>query len=328
MRFSGALLLMLLPAFAWRKPAASPQIMTDVKSGDFTMRRSAGAATGDPLMEKLVTFFRLTVPGGGTADEIQSFITANPDWPEQGLLALRQQQASGHAMPQRSGPATPAFPHPGQTPCTPPARINRPPPSGPPRAGRGDAAATPDQQLLFWPAQDKLARALLAAGDAKDAYEVVIAVDPPIAGATARGQIADRDFLAGFSAPALSAAAGTRPRPGSPTCSLLHRRHHPGARLLLAGPQRNRRGRAGGLCPRRALSRHLLRPARRDGPGRYARRSSPHASTPTASPAFTAEDALNFALMELPRAAALLMQMNDPHDAQIFLNRARRGRRR
>ena len=30
--------------------------------------------TGDPLMTKLVTFFRLTAQGGGTADEINQFI--------------------------------------------------------------------------------------------------------------------------------------------------------------------------------------------------------------------------------------------------------------
>ncbi|MDD2705020.1 MAG: lytic transglycosylase domain-containing protein, partial [Acidocella sp.] len=38
-------------------------------------------------------------------------------------------------------------------------------------------------------------------------------------------------------------------------------------------------------------------------------------------PDFSANDALDFGLMELPRAAVLLAQMNDPKDAAIFLNR-------
>jgi soluble lytic murein transglycosylase len=38
-------------------------------------------------------------------------------------------------------------------------------------------------------------------------------------------------------------------------------------------------------------------------------------------PTFGASDALGFAMMELPRAAALLVQMDDPKDAAIFLNR-------
>src|SRR5271155_5526669 len=99
MRFSGALLLTLLPAIACAQTAASPQIMTDVKAGDFSSAETLASATGDPLMVKLVTFFRLTDPGGGTPDEIQAFMAANPDWPEQGLLALRAQEASGLVSP-------------------------------------------------------------------------------------------------------------------------------------------------------------------------------------------------------------------------------------
>ena len=43
--------------------------------------------------------------------------------------------------------------------------------------------------------------------------------------------------------------------------------------------------------------------------------------TNAAEPDFSADDALNFAMMELPRAAALLTQMQDSGDSQIFLNR-------
>ena len=74
---------------------ASPQVMADVKAGDFAGAEQLAAATGDPLMVKLVTFFRLLDPGGGTADAIQAFIAQNPDWPEQGLLACARRRRPG-----------------------------------------------------------------------------------------------------------------------------------------------------------------------------------------------------------------------------------------
>jgi soluble lytic murein transglycosylase len=95
MRVFAALLIALLPATALAQTPASPQIMADVRSGNFGAAQALAAATGDPLMRKLVTFFELLDPGGGTADEIQSFTQDNPDWPEQGLLALRAAQATG-----------------------------------------------------------------------------------------------------------------------------------------------------------------------------------------------------------------------------------------
>ncbi|MDE1906486.1 MAG: hypothetical protein KGH75_08570, partial [Rhodospirillales bacterium] len=196
MKFWAALPLLLMPACGLAQTPASPQIMTDVQAGQFFQAEQLAATTGDPLVGKLVTFFRLINPGGGSADEIQAFITANPDWPMQGLLKLREIQASGLYQPPI--PAT-----------TPPFLMQV---QALHEAGQDEeaaqlwesqgkaamAAADADEQLLFWPAQNLLARALLQNDDAKSAYQVVIAVSPPIAGTEARGQIVDRDFLAGF----------------------------------------------------------------------------------------------------------------------------------
>ena len=104
MRLRAILFLAFLPGLALAQTQSSPQpassqIISDIKSGDFTDASQLATATGDPLMMKLVTFFQLLDPGGGTADEIQSFIAANPDWPEQGLLALRAAAAAGLSAP-------------------------------------------------------------------------------------------------------------------------------------------------------------------------------------------------------------------------------------
>ena len=84
MRLRAILFLAFLPGLALAQTQSSPQpassqIISDIKSGDFTDASQLATATGDPLMMKLVTFFQLLDPGGGTADEIQSFIATNPD---------------------------------------------------------------------------------------------------------------------------------------------------------------------------------------------------------------------------------------------------------
>ena len=167
MRVFGVLLFAALPALAWAQGPASPQIMTDVNAGNFSAATALAAATGDPLTQKLVTFFRLLDPGGGTADEIRTFIAQNPDWPEQGLLALREQEAAG-IIPVEIPEIKPPFLQ----------QVEALHDSGQDSAAaalwasQGKAAADaadPEQRLMFWPAQNELARALLAAGDAKDA---------------------------------------------------------------------------------------------------------------------------------------------------------------
>ncbi|HVE23650.1 MAG TPA: lytic transglycosylase domain-containing protein [Acidocella sp.] len=318
MRILGVLLFAALPALAWAQSPASPEIMTDVYAGHFDAASALAAATGDPLTQKLVTFFRLLDPGGGTPDEIRSFIAENPDWPEQGLLALRARQAEG-IVSRQAPEVTPPFLQQvealhaaGQDEAAATLWTSQ----GKAAAGAADAG----QLLMFWPAQNELARALLAAGDAKSAYQVVIAVNPPIAGETAREQIADRDFLAGFLLLRFlhepeEAATWFRDLSTSSTAVITQAR----AWYWLG---RSESGAAAQADFARAAQYpdtyygQLAALALGDTPQQLAQRI-----LSAGQPPFSAGQALDFALMELPRAAVLLMQMNDQRDAMIFLNR-------
>jgi soluble lytic murein transglycosylase len=296
--------------------AASPQIMVDVKAGNFTDAFALAQATGDPLVVKLVTFFQLL--GGGDPDSIQAFISSSPDWPEQGTLALRLAEGNGTYVPS-SGPAPVPFLAQVQT------MHEQGNDSGAAALwiseGKAAAAATPaDGQLLFWPAQDQLARALLMEGDAKDAYQVVIAVDPPIEGAAARAQIADRDFLAGFlllrflKEPTEAATWFTDLASSSTAVITQARAYYWRARTETGAAAQADYAVAAGYPD--TYYGQLAALALGDTPSALAARIL---NTP--EPSYTAGDALNFAFMELPRAAFLLTQMDDPTDAQIFLNR-------
>jgi soluble lytic murein transglycosylase len=317
MRFVLLLCVALLPVTAYAQQAASPQIMVDVKAGDWPDAAALAAATGDPLMVKLVTYYRL-LAGDGSAQELQDFISSSPDWPKQGLLALRLAEANGEAPPELAPESVPFLDqvqslH-AQGEDSQAAAI---------WASQGAAAAAavdPGAQLQFWPAQDALARALLAAGDAKDAYAVVIAVNPPISGATARGQIADRDFFAGFlllrflHEPTEAATWFTDLQSSSTAVITQARAYYWLARCESGAAAQADYERAAAYSD--TYYGQLASMALGESPATLAARIRD-----AAEPSFTASDALSFALMELPRAAALLVQMNDPDDAQIFLNR-------
>jgi soluble lytic murein transglycosylase len=317
MKFLLPLLLALAPLPALAQQAASPQIMTDVKSGDFADAQNLAAATGDPLMTKLVTFFQL-LGGGGSPDELQSFIATSPDWPEQGMLDFRLAQDEG---------AESTSPRAEEPPFLTQAEDLH-------QAGSDDAAAalwvsgaraamtdsTAAQQLLFWPAQDRLARALLMANDAKTAYAVVTSTDLPTQGATARGQIADRDFFAGFlllrflNQPAQAAAWFNDLLTASTAVITQARGYYWLARTESGATAAADYARAAAYPD--TFYGQLAALALGDSPAQVAA-----LITGAGEPAFTAGDAISFGLQELPRAAALLVQMDDPQDAQIFLSR-------
>jgi soluble lytic murein transglycosylase len=317
MRFALLILLALTPLPALAQQAATPQIMQDVKSGDFSDAQSLAAATNDPLMTKLVTFFQY-LAGAGAPDDLQNFITNNPDWPEQGMLAFRLNEANG--LPTSTIPAEePPFLQQAES-------LHE--------QGQDDSAAalwiaqgrtamaesTAAQQLLFWPAQDRLARALLMTGDAKTAYAVATATDLPTTGATARGQIADRDFLAGFLALRFlhnptNAAAWFNDLLGASSAVITQARAYYWLARTETGAQAAADYARAEKYPDTFYGQ-LAALALGSSPTQVAALIQN-----TGEPAFTATDALNFALGELPRAAALLVQMNDPKDAQIFLNR-------
>ena len=318
MKFWAALPLLLTPACALAQTAASPQIMADVRAGQFSQAEQLATTTGDPLVVKLVTFFRLISSGGGSADEIQAFITANPDWPMQGLLRLREIQASGLYQP-----ATPTITPPFITQVQALHAAGQDEDAAALWRSQGKtamAAATSDQQLLFWPAQNMLARALLQEGDAKAAYQVVIAANPPISGTAAREQIVDRDFLAGFLLLRFlkhphEAATWFQDLASSSSAAISQARaYYWLGRSQTGGAAQQDYARAAAYPD--TFYGQLAALALGETPQELAQRIKS-----VAEPSFSAQDALDFGLGELPRAAVLLVQMNDPHDATIFLDR-------
>lgn len=310
-----ALSALLVPALACAQTPATPQIMADVHAGQFPQAEQLAAATGDPLVEKLVDYFRLISPGGASADEIQAFISQNPDWPMQGLLKLREAQASGTYQPPiptvspdfitkvedlheqgQDSQAAQLWESGGQA---------------------AMSAATSTQQLMFWPAQNELARALLLAGDAKNAYQVIVAVAPPEA---AIEQNLDRDFLAGFvqlqflHSPDQAATWFQQLAAASHAVITQARAYYWLGRSSTGATAQQDYTRAAAYPT--TFYGQLAAMALGQTPQQLALRIQ---SVP--QPAITIQDALGFGLEELPRAALLLVQMGDTHDAQVFLNR-------
>lgn len=311
-----ALPFLLMPLGAMAQTAASPQIMTDIRAGDFQSADQLAAQTGDPLVEKLVTYFRLISPGHGGADEIQSFIDQNPNWPMQGLLKLREAQVSGIYQPP-TPTLTPAF-------IIQARALNDADDDAKAaqlwesQGANAMAQATGVQRFMFWPAQNELARALLLQGDAKNAYQVVASVSPP---AEALEQNLDRAFLAGFIQLRFlkepdQAATWFRQLATTSNAVITQARAYYWLARCETGAQAQQDYARAAAYPTTFYGQ-LAAIALGDTPEQLAARIK---SVPT--PSITIQDALDFGLGELPRAAILLVQMGDPHDAQIFLKRA------
>lgn len=311
-----ALPFLLMPLSALAQTAASPQIMTDIRAGDFQSADQLAAQTGDPLMQKLVTYFRLIAPGRGGADEIQNFINHNPDWPMQGLLKLRELQASGLYQPPVPTitpeviTQTQALSNAGD--YTKAAHLWES------QAAGAMAQASGAQTFMFWPVQNELARTLLLEGDAKNAYQVVASVSPP---EHALEQNLDRDFLAGFiqlrflKEPDEAATWFRQLATLSNAVITQARAYYWLARCETGTTAQQDYARAAAYPT--TFYGQLAALALGDTPAQLAARIK---AVPTPSLSF--QDALDFGLGELPRAAILLVQMGDPHDAQIFLKRA------
>ena len=81
----------LLLGFAW--PARAQEVMDYVRADRWPEAEAAVAALPDPAARKLVTYYRLLAPSGGSAAEIGRFMADSPDWPMQGTLAKRRDEA-------------------------------------------------------------------------------------------------------------------------------------------------------------------------------------------------------------------------------------------
>jgi soluble lytic murein transglycosylase len=82
------LLFTLVTTHAFAQPV--PPMLQALRRHDWS---GAQALAGDPLGAKLVTFIRLLTPDQASAAEIQDFVAANPDWPDQSVLQRRYADA-------------------------------------------------------------------------------------------------------------------------------------------------------------------------------------------------------------------------------------------
>ncbi len=74
-------------------PAPAAAVVAAVRAGAGGAAPAAAAADPGPVAAKLVTYYRLLSPGAGSLDEINRFMTDNPDWPAQETLARRRDEA-------------------------------------------------------------------------------------------------------------------------------------------------------------------------------------------------------------------------------------------
>jgi len=96
-----ALSLVLWPAIAGAAgPPPAPMAnsvmanpMPAVHADRWADAEALAAHYADPVAAKLVTYYRLLAPGAATAQEIAAFVASSPDWPAQGLLERRWQEA-------------------------------------------------------------------------------------------------------------------------------------------------------------------------------------------------------------------------------------------
>ncbi len=90
MRFRFLLLLAMLTLPA----AARAQSVLDlVRAGQWAQADAMAAGEADPLVRKLVLYYRVLTPGAARAADIAAFMADNPDWPNQALLSRRLQDA-------------------------------------------------------------------------------------------------------------------------------------------------------------------------------------------------------------------------------------------
>ncbi|MDE2575770.1 MAG: lytic transglycosylase, partial [Rhodospirillales bacterium] len=98
------LLVLVVPVLAFAVPPralaaqsatqpARPDVMALIRADQWSEAEAAAAEHADPVVGKLVTYFRLLAPGAASAREIGRFMTENADWPLQYLLARRRDEA-------------------------------------------------------------------------------------------------------------------------------------------------------------------------------------------------------------------------------------------
>lgn len=74
-------------------PDPDGEVMAHVRADRWAEAAVAAGRYADPVVGRMVLYFRLMAPGGGTTAEISAFMRASPDWPMQGSLARRRDEA-------------------------------------------------------------------------------------------------------------------------------------------------------------------------------------------------------------------------------------------
>ena len=91
-----ALILALLSPAAGAQPAQDATLrspMAYVRADRWAEAESAAAGYLDPVVPKLVAYYRLMAPGAASYDEIVRFQKDSPDWPQQATLTRRRDEA-------------------------------------------------------------------------------------------------------------------------------------------------------------------------------------------------------------------------------------------
>ena len=84
--------LLVLPLVLFR-PALAQDVATPLRDERWPAAEAAAAQYPDPVVRKLVTYYRMLDAGSASAAEIAAFMAENPDWPLQGSLAHRRDEA-------------------------------------------------------------------------------------------------------------------------------------------------------------------------------------------------------------------------------------------
>jgi soluble lytic murein transglycosylase len=75
------------------RAAVAQDVMALVRADRWPEAEAAAGGYADPVVRKLVLYYRLLAPGAASVGEISEFMAGSPDWPLQGSLARRRDAA-------------------------------------------------------------------------------------------------------------------------------------------------------------------------------------------------------------------------------------------
>ena len=85
--------LLMMGGAARGAPEPDGAVMAHVRADRWAEAGVAARGYADPVVARMVLYFRLMAPGAATTAEISAFMQASPDWPLQASLARRRDEA-------------------------------------------------------------------------------------------------------------------------------------------------------------------------------------------------------------------------------------------